>query len=1220
MAINKPIIKLGELSIIPTDSIQSVESVMSNPEIAARMSDELILERFKKVSSDLKALAPKAKDFLYFSAIMMHAAEAALLDDKGKTRKHADGKDITVSWEKKGDSWKWVCSDRGLKAYKNSNNDIFPEEELIRAHKKWVGRPLCLDHKSDSVDMIRGVIVDTYYDYPNKRVIALCALDKVNYPDLARKVSSGYAASVSMGTAVGRAICTDCGRVARTEKDYCDCMRSRRCYGEINVDLNPIELSIVVNGADPKAKIRHIVAAAQSIATYIDDKEKLVNKISSHTGVDLSEISSLKEDLTRVLDRVAELERAFEDAKKCEQTEENLPENEKNEQNSEENLIDMANNDITNEEIKKLAGVLDDIKKNLGTLNSNVNRLLNNNEDIEMSTKQAYFQGGGGANEPAPGQVKYPKEDYQSLRDGQDKQMVGETPFPEVGKVDDLYPGDKEVKQQILRAEEKEQRQLRRQSALSKAKAALENKNAYFQGGGGLNEPSPGKPKYQKEDYESIRDDEDKQMVGKKPFPDVGKIDGLYPGDKETKEKLLRAKLTAQFVKAANLDDTDNKADSCWQVFADNRLVLQGTVKDITRGDVDGQYNKVATEAFGKLILKTIRSDNGFEKAQGLLKGAQMAPADPSMAATPPMAPPAEPLAAPDAEMPAPDATDLGGTGDPKEELFSLLDELQNLGADIREGVESLAGDSGDELDSFEEMAGGEGAEGGELPEAAQAVASMISMQKKLGGSLLEGMQKTSSEIEEYLGEMKMAKFSYENEKVAGVGREALDALTASLVGDVKECIATSYDLLGAFVKYAYGTQNVVKQARTYMAMKKTAEDAPKIPSLEDAPKVPERKLPVHKGPTWDGGPKEAPKEAPKDSHKADDCMADTVKMPEEPVKPVETDITGGFGKELLTPPAEPLDTSAWKKAPPVWNPASGESEQDWNRRMNAPEALFDANNTNDLTITDGTTGKSMKINPSTGQKLSATKFDMTTKEGRAEFRRHMTVLAQTGLKCNPVLDEAHPQGGFTTQLDTKVSDDLAKVETLEEQHQAMLDVANAPPKVKKAAADIQKHVIAGNINPEKDFPNLVAVGLDPAAVAYWKQFYGQGDATSKEFATELTKQVSEKKAQEEMETFKVKIARAYEMAYDMVDRSMLARNRDAISAQVKEIMSFNDAGFESLARWVGNQPVVKTASSLPLVGMGQGALSDSVLMASGSDTDLASELTSLWAGGRRGR
>jgi len=40
----------------------------------------------------------------------------------------------------------------------------------------------------------------------------------------------------------------------------------------------------------------------------------------------------------------------------------------------------------------------------------------------------------------------------------------------------------------------------------------------------------------------------------------------------------------------------------------------------------------------------------------------------------------------------------------------------------------------------------------------------------------------------------------------------------------------------------------------------------------------------------------------------------------------------------------------------------------------------------------------------------------------------------------NPILNEAHPQGGFTTQLDNKVKNDLAKVEDLPEQHAKMMD------------------------------------------------------------------------------------------------------------------------------------------------------------------------------------
>ena len=45
-----------------------------------------------------------------------------------------------------------------------------------------------MDHKSSSVDHVRGFIVDTYYDRTLKRVIALCALDKAGYPQLARQI------------------------------------------------------------------------------------------------------------------------------------------------------------------------------------------------------------------------------------------------------------------------------------------------------------------------------------------------------------------------------------------------------------------------------------------------------------------------------------------------------------------------------------------------------------------------------------------------------------------------------------------------------------------------------------------------------------------------------------------------------------------------------------------------------------------------------------------------------------------------------------------------------------------------------------------------------------------------------------------------------------------------------------------------------------------------
>src|ERR1019366_1094142 len=272
--------KQGEhIGFGPTD-IQSAESVIP-------MIDSGFLENFQKIAAGLKRIAPKADDFLYFSAVMMHAAEASLINEDGTPKLNKRGDAVEAHWDKistyNGESLKWASNDPSVKPYKNSNGDIFPELELIKAYKKWIGKPLCIDHKSSSVDHVRGFIVDTVYDRNLKRVIALCALDKHNYPDLARKVSTGYSNSVSMGTAVEKAICYDCGTVARQERDFCKHMISKSCYGEINVGLNPIELSIVVNGADAAAKIKHIIAAAQNLNSYVEEKEQELKKLAERT-------------------------------------------------------------------------------------------------------------------------------------------------------------------------------------------------------------------------------------------------------------------------------------------------------------------------------------------------------------------------------------------------------------------------------------------------------------------------------------------------------------------------------------------------------------------------------------------------------------------------------------------------------------------------------------------------------------------------------------------------------------------------------------------------------------------------------------------------------------------------------------------------------------------------------------------------------------------------
>lgn len=67
-------IKLGEnLSFEPSTSLMSAKEALADRKIALS---------FIRMARKLKQIAPKAEDFLYGHAIMMHAAEASLIDQE----------------------------------------------------------------------------------------------------------------------------------------------------------------------------------------------------------------------------------------------------------------------------------------------------------------------------------------------------------------------------------------------------------------------------------------------------------------------------------------------------------------------------------------------------------------------------------------------------------------------------------------------------------------------------------------------------------------------------------------------------------------------------------------------------------------------------------------------------------------------------------------------------------------------------------------------------------------------------------------------------------------------------------------------------------------------------------------------------------------------------------------------------------------------------------
>ena len=504
-------VKLGESLEFATDT-----NIMSAKEALA---DKDIALNFIKMAKKLKQIAPKADDFLYGHAIMMHAAEAALIDQNtGEIITNKSGEPVKGHFEaikvNGKDSVKWVSPD-DIMPYKNANGDIFSEAELVKAHKMWVGKPLCKDHKSESVDGIRGIVIDTYYDPKFKRVHALFALDKKNYADLARKVETGYANCVSMGTAVGRSVCTECGNVARTERDYCHHIKARSNYGEINLDLSPIELSLVVNGADGKAKIRNIVA---SINQYVDKKQARIAEMMNDRCVNPTELQSLAENVAQIQ---SQLNGLLKEAGGL----------------GEEVAADKQLSALEAQLENATAGEAQDLLARINKLRVSMGLPQKESKQEETSVFPRATGGGGEGyamqhTDPGSGKVGWPpfSPERRLASEGDNQGALSKELGLLRSKVNAMTKAFNKLTQTIS----KEENYMNSARLRARAKA----RRAYWLGGGGVNEPTPGKEKYPKEEADKIRDTEDKQMVGE---PLETGSEGLHPGDKEVKEKWLRA-------------------------------------------------------------------------------------------------------------------------------------------------------------------------------------------------------------------------------------------------------------------------------------------------------------------------------------------------------------------------------------------------------------------------------------------------------------------------------------------------------------------------------------------------------------------------------------------------------------------------------------------------------------------------------------------------------
>jgi len=446
------------------------------------------------------------------------------------------------------------------------------------------------------------------------------------------------------------------------------------------------------------------------------------------------------------------------------------------------------------------------------------------------------------------------------------------------------------------------------------------------------------------------------------------------------------------------------------------------------------------------------------------------------------------------------------------------------------------------------------------------ASVSLPAMRKTLNAALIKGAQQALNDLNDHKEELQLLRHVYNTEGAVNVeNSEVVGDLAEEAVNDVKGTVANVHKLMSAFVKYARGTEALIKRAGEESEM--TEEAKCKCPG--DKCKCGDKECKGCKECKEDKEDKKEDKKEKKDKNDADLGFAD-LGLPEE------GGLEGGLEDEGLPDDPEGLEAYlselSGDEEPPL--------EEDEEISVSEEEDIGDANTTiqfeggepSELTTDEPVEGL---IGEASSDKLAA----MRNK------------IAQKGVAFSDMLQKAHPGGGVTTKLDTKPTGDLGRVETLTEAHDKFMQVANAPPQVRKAAEDIQRLVQAGKIDPEGDFPALIAQGLDPQAVAYWKKLWGEAsDSESSQYVNDLVKDYQSKKSEEEMSKYRVKTARAYELAHEMSQRGIIGSNREAISVQVNELMDFSDKNFAHLKATVERYPLKKIAS-IPNVGYPQDSM-----------------------------
>jgi len=1330
------------------DKKNNLKNRLFNPEISDL--DNEVKIRFKKFANNLKKVAPRAKDFIYFSCIMLHSSEASLVDSDGKIKKDASGNPVQAEWiiDKKTGSWKWKCSDPNLRPYKNNNGDIFPEAELKKAYRKWIGRPLCKDHQSSSVDGIRGIIVDTYYDDKYKRVIGLCALDKINYPDLARKVSSGYANNVSMGTAVGKSICYECGNIAKVESDYCDHVRNRTTYGEINIDLSPIELSLVVTGADPQAKLRNVIASLNKYSEEKNDRIQMLRAAGCVTPGELERLENEFIDLKRSFDSAINRVASFNSTNLDEAIRVNtLLQNPDLSEDARNNLLKALDKLLTDEkpvevepasatqsttemgdtgkgytgqgndtgppewsmEGNRLANVslentITNINKKLGAMETalrdmatGAQKATTNKEEQSMSGKElreraaarramfksAYHLGGGGVNDPAT--TPYPVDPTNDqLKTKGDKQMEGQGMEP---GSEGLHPGydsfgqsEENLKKMLSRAE-LDERKNARHSLMKNAEEAekLESKQvgaktvaklpdgtvislsndgtwqavddaviqhardlvkmvgkttkkeAYWQGGGGVNEPQT----YSVDPTnDQLKTKGDKQMEGQ--GMESGS-DGMHPGyesygnEEALKQKLLRAQLRAKFVVAYKNEDKTiiDKPNSRWEIYAGPEKILEATGAEIYEDELNENWEVLASKKWGREVLRAIRED-GIGKVAYYLKGITLTKEAQPPPEMPPMPGAEAPMPGAEAPMPLPEPKDEKEMPSDKDEdpvkaalsaASEHLEEVEKALGDLEKACEELSGKKSEDADL--DTSGISEADDEEYDEDEEDV-------KDLYSGLDESADELAMLAESLEGRVKS-------------GQSANDPITSELLRLTSEAIDTSVELrsqASLIVKAKKAKKSDKEEKKSEKDEEKKSKKSEKDEKDEEKKSKKSEKDEEKKSKKSDKEEKTFPpkKKSKKDEEEVKEEKKSKKSKAEllvEDLLKARADNRRKLAKEAMG--EEDLGIDEVKKdevkkiLDEIFSPFGGiekfvakEKEEEehglGNLEVDEEEIFQEKAEDMDMDALDAELAQMLDdFQADDFQADDEEEEEMCSKSASARRSWREKVASEVGAKYQLSLDsqttvDTDMPIGRSQQLgQLDINSNEAVVEGIVEMHEEILKQVQNLPKVREAMNHLGNLLKSGklNMNELDNVEKLKALAVDPEAAKYWKGYFGEGDKKSSEFGGELTKEFTKKKVQASLDEEKIRMRRAYDIALSMQEKELIASDVSALHAQVDEIMNFDDKSFESFKRAlarVSKPTSTKTAS--PALNVG---INEDFSEVSSDSVDLTGQLNKLF-------